>query len=95
MGMTQQYFTPSLNLICAILPTMFCVFPWYSGMGWTVGTGCSKWDTWVRSQSVHSFPWYSGMGWTVGTGYTKWDTVEWDTVAWDTVEWDTVEWDEQ
>ena len=57
-------------------------------MGWTVGTGCSKWDTLVRSQSVHSLPWYSGMGWTVGTSYTKWGTVGWDTVAWDTVGWD-------
>ena len=26
-----------------------------------------KWDTLVRSQSVHSILWYSGMGWTVGT----------------------------
>ena len=28
--------------------------PWYSGMGWTVGTGHSKFDTLVRSQSVRS-----------------------------------------
>ena len=29
----------------------------------------SKWDTVVRSQSVHSLLWYCEMGWTVETGH--------------------------
>ena len=38
--------------------------PWYNGMGWTIGTGHSKWDIFAHSLSVHSFP----------------STVRWDNV---------------
>ena len=58
----------------------------HSGMGWTVGTGCCKWDTLVWSQSVHCLPWYIGMGWTVDTNGTLWYSPRPSIQSWDGID---------
>ena len=51
-------------MVTLVQPLFVHSLPWYNGMGWTVGTGHSKWDTLVQSLSVHSFP-----------GTLRWDNV--------------------
>ena len=50
------------------IPQCVHYFPWYSGMGWTLGIWVLCMGHLGIPQCVHYFPRYSGMGWTLGIG---------------------------